>query len=58
MLTNAIAIGQQYPGQAVNELNSAFQGISGAENAALGNANTGVALQDAAFAIFQRSDVS
>lgn len=39
--TQAIQVGQQYPGQAVNALNSSLQGIAGAENAALGNANTG-----------------
>jgi hypothetical protein len=38
----AIQVGQQYPGQVVNELNSAMQGVSGAESALLANANTGV----------------
>lgn len=44
----AIAVGQQYPGQAVNALNSSLQGIAGAENAALGNANTGANLMHVA----------
>jgi hypothetical protein len=42
--TQAIQVGQQYPGQAVNALNAGFQGIAGAENAAIGRANTGVNL--------------
>ena len=41
---NAIMMGQQLPGATVNALNSAYQGIAGAENAALGLANTGVNL--------------
>lgn len=40
----AINMGQQLPGAAVNAMNSAYQGIAGAENAALGLANTGVNL--------------
>jgi hypothetical protein len=44
----AIQVGQQYPGQIANSLNSAYQGIAGAENAALGNASVGAQLQDAA----------
>lgn len=40
----AIAMGQQLPGAAVNALNSTYQGIAGAENSALGLANTGVNL--------------
>lgn len=43
-LVNSIEMGQQLPGNTVNALNAAYQGISGAENAALGNANTGVNL--------------
>jgi hypothetical protein len=43
-LVNAIEMGQQLPGNTVNALNSAYQGIAGAENAVLGNANTGVNL--------------
>jgi hypothetical protein len=40
----AINMGQQLPGAAVNAMNSTYQGIAGAENAALGLANTGVNL--------------
>lgn len=40
----AIAVGQQYPGQAVNELNTGIQGVTAAENAVLANANTGAAM--------------
>jgi hypothetical protein len=39
----AIQVGQQYPGQAINALNSQVQGLSGAVNAKLGTLNTGVA---------------
>jgi len=46
--TQAIQIGQQLPGNTVNALNSAYQGISGAENSALGLANTGVNLTQSA----------
>lgn len=46
--SEAIQVGQQYPGQVVNELNNAMQGVAGAENSALGNANTGVNLLDSA----------
>lgn len=42
---DAIAVGQQYPGQAINDLNLSLQGLAGAQNAALGRANTGVALK-------------
>lgn len=45
---NAMAYGQNLPSQAVNALNSAFQGVSGAVNAALGRANAGVALTQSA----------
>lgn len=41
---NAIMMGQQLPGVAVNALNSAYQGVAGAVNSALGLANTGVNL--------------
>ena len=40
--SQAIQVGQQYPGQAVNALNSAVQSLSGAVNAKLANTNTGV----------------
>lgn len=39
----AIQVGQQYPAAAINSLNSKMQGVAGAENAVLGNANTGIA---------------
>lgn len=45
---NAIEIGQQLPGQTINALNSAYQGVAGAENAVLGNANTGANLFNSA----------
>lgn len=48
----AIAMGQQLPGASVNALNSAYQGIAGAENAALGNANTGANLMTSASKFF------
>lgn len=41
---NAIQMGQQLPGAAVNALNSTYQGIAGAANTAMGAANTGVNL--------------
>jgi hypothetical protein len=50
--TNAIMMGQQLPGAAVNALNSAYQGIAGAENAALGLANTGANLTTSASKFF------
>ena len=46
LLAQSIATGQQLPGQAINAINSAYQGVAGAENATLANANTGVALTD------------
>ena len=48
MLQNAVTMGQQLPGASVNAMNAAYQGISGAENSALGLANTGVNLMDSA----------
>lgn len=41
--SQAIQVGQQYPGQAVNALNSEVQGLSGAVNAKLANLNAGTA---------------
>lgn len=38
--SEAIQVGERYPGQITNELNTAMQGVSGAENAALSNTNT------------------
>ena len=40
--SEAIQVGQRYPGQVVNYLNTALQGLTGAENATLANTNTGV----------------
>lgn len=48
MLLNAAQLGQQLPGQSVNAMNAAYQGIAGAENSILGNENTGVNLMDSA----------
>lgn len=48
----ALAIGQQYPGNIVNSLNAAYTGVSGAQNAALGRANTGVNLTTSPAAFF------
>ena len=48
LLAQSIATGQQLPGQAINAVNSAYQGTAGAENATLANANTGVALTGSA----------
>jgi hypothetical protein len=47
LLGESIQVGEQLPGDTVNELNSAYQGISGAENAVLANAQTGANLLDA-----------
>ena len=41
LLQNSITAGEQLPGDTVNALNSAYQGIAGAENSVLSNANTG-----------------
>ena len=41
LLQNSVTAGEQMPGDVVNALNSAYQGISGAENSVLSNANTG-----------------
>jgi hypothetical protein len=46
LLGSSIATGQQLPGQAINASNAGTTAISGAQNAALANANTGVALTD------------
>jgi hypothetical protein len=42
--SQAIAVGQQLPGQAVNALNAEVQNLTGATNTVLGAANTGVNL--------------
>jgi hypothetical protein len=48
MTENALRMGQQIPGQAVGALQSAYAGLTGAENAILGLLNTGKNLADAA----------
>ena len=45
LLNESITAGEQLPGDVVNALNSAYQGVSGAENSVLSNANTGAAVQ-------------
>ncbi len=45
---NAIGMGQQIPGQSVNALNAAYQGVAGAENANLGQGNLGTSLTTSA----------
>lgn len=52
MEQNAIAFGQQLPGQAVNALNQGAQDVSGAENSELGLSNAGVSLMDSASPYF------
>lgn len=47
LLGQSIAVGEQQPGDVVNALNSAYQGVAGAQNAVQQNANTGVNLQAA-----------
>lgn len=44
LLGESIAVGQQLPGDVVNDLNNAYEGVAGAENSVLANANTGVNL--------------
>ena len=48
LLQASLQQGDQLPAAAVNALNSAYQGVAGAENSTLANANTGVNLFDAA----------
>jgi hypothetical protein len=43
LLGESVNAAQQMPGQAVNAINSAYQGIGGAENAELANENAGTA---------------
>lgn len=38
--SEAIQVGERYPGQIINSMNTAMQGFSGAENARLSNTNT------------------
>jgi hypothetical protein len=52
MLLNSAQMGQQLPGQSVNAMNAAYQGISGAENSILGLENTGATLMDSASPYF------
>jgi hypothetical protein len=46
MLQTAVQLGQNVPGFAVNAINSAYTGLSGAENAILGLLNTGANLKN------------
>ena len=55
MLLNAGQMGQQLPGQSVNAMNAAYQGVAGAENSILGLSNTGVNLMDSANPYFSSS---
>jgi hypothetical protein len=48
MTEKALAMGQKIPGQAVDAIQSAYAGLTGAENAILGLLNTGKNLADAA----------
>ena len=48
LLNQSIGVGAQLPGDVVNSLNSAYQGVAGAENATLANATTGANMIDAA----------
>lgn len=48
MTEKGIQFGQNVPGMAVNALNSAYQGVTGAENAILGQQNTGANLMQSA----------
>ena len=48
LLASSIATGQQLPGQAINAINAGYQGVAGAENAALANLNTGTAATSSA----------
>lgn len=55
MTQAAAQMGQNVPGMAVNALQSAYTGISGAENAILGMLNTGNALSQSAAPYFNAS---
>lgn len=48
MTEKAVQFGQNVPGMAVNAMNSAYQGVVGAQNANLGQQNTGAALTSSA----------
>lgn len=48
LLSNLIATTQQMPGQAINASNAGVGAVTGAENAALANANTGATLTGSA----------
>lgn len=52
MTEKAAAMGQNVPGMAVNAMSSAYQGLSGAENAVLGMINTGAAARASAAPFF------
>ncbi len=51
--SQAIAVGQQYPGQAINDMNVAIQGISGAANAGFARANLYPALMSPTNSLLQ-----
>ena len=53
LLQASLQQGDQLPAAAVNALNSAYQGVSGAENATLANANTGANLFQVPNSYFQ-----
>ena len=57
LLQNSIAAGEQLPGDVVNSLNSAYAGITGAENAEETNAQTGATLMQTA-APFEQAAIS
>lgn len=46
--SEAIQVGQRYPGQVINEMNTGLQALQGASNSSLATANTGVNLMKAA----------
>lgn len=52
----AIQVGETLPGQITNAQNTALQGIAGAENSNLANANTGIALEQAANPYLQTAE--
>jgi hypothetical protein len=55
MQLQAAQLGQNLPGMAVNALNSAYQGVTGAQNAELGMLNTGANLVNTATPLFNAS---
>lgn len=53
LLQDSIQAGEQMPGDVVNALNSAYQGVAGAENSLLSNANTGATMLNTAAPFYQ-----